>query len=656
MKNFEKNSQIKEDIKKVNPDVLINRGYAQESPDGNIVCPFCGNGSHDNGTGVSVTQDAYGNWRGHCFACGETFDNLTLIAKHYGYDIKSDFPKVLKEGATLLGSSADFGDFKHNHKASAKNYAKRQQSKKADELPTDHSKFLDSAFLNLEDLPENVRRGLDLATLIHFNNGFDSAWQHPDSPKMPKTPRWIIPTSKHHYLARAISDDVKKEFRKIHTGSKEIFNIDALQENCTVLVVEGEIDVMSIWQATKGLVPCVAVSGCTGYNLLLKWLEKNPDCNCSFIVVFDNDSGEKNSGQNAATKFVDELTKKGVPAVNKILSFKKDFDANDWLMEDPDALRDRIFEIYDEGSAELETIYDKVLAEKAFNKKVADFELANGEINPAVLPEVKSAIETLDSLTEKNFDGNLLNDESFRRQLGLCSFYNFAANSLSKFWSAFNKKRKLANAKVKTDFELDDDEHVIRNFSENDIRKLMKKYAKLVESQHNDFNKEQQRKRREEYRQQKQAEEEQLHADIWEQLNFLKSQPQTVERDKEIRRLILELCDWLKDKNGERLVPKSTVGNFRLIFNLEPLIDGLFGKNDFTGATVFTKEPFWTVKNATSRIGEPFKKEDFDVFANFVSDTYKDIACKVNFNRQISEYAVAHTFHPIKDYFDSLPK
>ena len=50
--------QIKTDIKHISLDVLVNHGIAQHSPDSKIVCPFCGNGSHDNGTGVSVTQDA----------------------------------------------------------------------------------------------------------------------------------------------------------------------------------------------------------------------------------------------------------------------------------------------------------------------------------------------------------------------------------------------------------------------------------------------------------------------------------------------------------------------------------------------------------------------------------------------------------------------
>lgn len=650
------NAQIKDDIKKVNPDVLVNRGIAQESPDGKIICPFCGNGNHDNGTGVSVKQDAYGNWRGHCFACGKTFDNLSLIAEHFHYDIKSDFPKILAEGATLLGASADFGDFKFNHKSSAKNFVKRQQDKKSDETPTDYSKFLQVARNNLINLPSAIYRGLDAKTMVHFGFGYAVNWKHPDIKNAPPSDRLIIPTSNYHYLARAIDDSVPKEYRKQHVGHKEIFNIDALKTDSTVIVVEGELDCASIWKVSDGLVPTIAVSGCTGYKLLLKWLEKNPDCNCSFIVVFDNDSGEKNSGQNAAKKFVDELNALGFPAVNRLLSERQDFDANDFLQENSDALRDRIFELYDEGSAELEKVYADVLAEKAFNKKVEDFESANGQIPDGVLDEIKVAVDKLSALTAKNFDANLLTKESFKRQLGLCNFYSFANSALGYFWNAFTKKKKFVKASIASDLELDDCDRLIQNFSESDVRKIIKTATKLVEAKHIEFNKEQQRRQREQYRQQKQAEEEQFKDDCLAQLRYLKSQPQTDERDAEIRALILSLCEWQKDKHGNELFVKPIARNFKLIFTFDPVVDGLFGYDDFGKVIAFKKEPVWTTKNSSLRIGESLQEIDADILANYISETYGDIPCRTNFKRQISELATVNTFHPVKDYFANLPK
>ena len=366
-------NQIKKNIKRLHPDTLINRGYAQAAEKFGIVCPHCGNGSGDDGTGIEFKQDANGFYRAHCFKCGENFDNLRVIADHFGYNLRQDFPKVLAEGATLLGASAGF-DFKHHHKSSARNFNAKQNyqqdNKSQEKPPVDHSQLIQVAKNNLINLPFATYRGLMAETLVHFGWGFGAGWHHPDSPNMPPTDRIIIPTSKYHYLARAIDDSVPEPYRKIHVGHKEIFNADALKDDCTVIVMEGELDVASVWQATEGFVPAIAVSGCANYKLLLKWLDKNPDCNCSFIVIFDNDSKGDNAGQTNAKKFVAELVKRGFPAVNKLLSDRKDFDANDWLEEDSDTLKQKIFQLYDESATELEIIADDIQEEKDFQAKV----------------------------------------------------------------------------------------------------------------------------------------------------------------------------------------------------------------------------------------------------------------------------------------------
>ena len=240
-KHFDHNSHVKNDIKRVNPDILVNHGFAQNSPDGGIVCPNCGNGTGENGTGISFKQDANGFWYAHCFKCGENFDTLRLIADHFGYSLKADFPKVIAEGATLLGAASSF-DFNHKSYAKKNFSATNKAQDKKDDTPPDYQNFLDRAHLSLDSLPEVSRRGFDLATLANFANGFQAGWQHPDSQNMPLSDRWIIPTSAHHYLALAIDPTTPEQFRKIHVGKKEIFNIRALQPNTTVVVMEGEVN------------------------------------------------------------------------------------------------------------------------------------------------------------------------------------------------------------------------------------------------------------------------------------------------------------------------------------------------------------------------------------------------------------------------------
>jgi len=104
-KIYDENEQAKTDIKKVPVETLIAHHLVTPAKKSGVTCK-CGNGSGKDGTGLHSfwCDDA---WLHKCYVCGETFDNLDLIAQHLNLDIKRDFPKVLAEGATLLGGMAD---------------------------------------------------------------------------------------------------------------------------------------------------------------------------------------------------------------------------------------------------------------------------------------------------------------------------------------------------------------------------------------------------------------------------------------------------------------------------------------------------------------------------------------------------------------------
>ena len=76
-------------------------------------------------------------------------DNFDLIAQHFNLDVKRDFPKVLAEGATLLGGTA------HLPVAPARVPVK----KKSEEIPQDFSAFIEEVFINIENLTVDARRG-----------------------------------------------------------------------------------------------------------------------------------------------------------------------------------------------------------------------------------------------------------------------------------------------------------------------------------------------------------------------------------------------------------------------------------------------------------------------------------------------------------------
>ena len=628
-------------IKGALPETLAAYNIVAVANKTGYVCPNCGNGSGDDGTGIIPTM-YNGTPSYYCHRCGAHFDNLDLIALHHNLDVKKDFPKVLAEGATLLGGAA------------ANSIVKPAPLKsKTDSAPADYSEFLAQAFSNIENLPENARRGLSLDTLEHFNCGFVTDWRHPKIQNAPTSRRLIIPTSKSHYLARSIDDSVPKEFAKQHVGKKEIFNLDALKEDFTVLVVEGEADAMSIWQISDGYIPVVAVSGCSNYKMLLNWLDDNPDCHCSFIVVFDNDSKEGNAGQTNAKKFVDELNERGFPAVNRLLSDRQDFDANDWLQENPVALRDRIFDLYDDASNQLEEIAEEIKVNADFNAKVANFESFNGKIPPEFLPLLKDAMKSINALQVEDFDAHVLYDEVMRRSLGLCNFYPFLNSAIVLFLEKFKSAKNFIAKKIKATEPVSDAQKSLLNLTLDDVRKIIKKAARRIEKRHEsyqkDFAKEQAKREKFARSQQKNFDRQQA----LQQLEELKKLPQSFERDQEMRCIIRENCEWHYNRLGVKKNVEPTAVNYNFIFANDPLIDGLFGYDEFAKAIVFLKKPYWYKDNTC--IGQVLQRDDENQLKNYLALNYGEINGFHHFENLVSVTAYKNSFHPIKDFLENLP-
>lgn len=635
MKDNFVNNNTKEKIGKMPPEVLVAYHIVEPAKKSGIVCE-CGNGLGEDGTGL-VPFWHNGVLKYKCHKCGKVFDNFDLIANHFHLDVKRDFPKVLAEGATLLGGMADISI----------SSVQVPVKKKAEEIPQDFSAFIEEAFINIENLPESARRSLILKTLEHFTCGFAPSWRHPKSPNAPLSARLIIPTSKFHYLARAISPDVPKQYAKQHAGSKEIFNIDALTPDSTVIVVEGEFDAMSIWQVSDGKIPAIAVSGCANYKLLLNWLDKNPDCNIKFIVMFDNDSSANNPGQSNAKKFVDELNKRGFPAVNKLLSDKMDFDANDWLQQDEQALTKRISEIYSEGSAELELVADKIKADAIFSKKVVAFEKSHGKIADDVLAELKEAVALLNDISVEKITADLMDSENLHRALGLCSFYSFNNSLVNNFVSTFKNAKTAAKKSDNADLKF------LTDFSLDDVRKIIKKSARLVEKAHENFQNQLAREQRIQDKKRRELQHIQHLQENSSRLDVLKNMPQTPERDDEMIQLIRDNCDWKYNRLGEPVAVRATSANFNLIFDNDPLIQGIVGHDKFLKADVILKKLPWD--KGGSRIGQLWSDLDDAYLQDYISTNYTELYFSKRYFEYLNMKAHKNSFHPIKDYFEKLP-
>ena len=241
--------------------ILTNTpSYLQADKTGRgYICPICGSGSGQNGTGITTKDGIHFTCWAGCFTSSDIFD---IIGKKYSIP---DFPGRLKKTADLFGLPLEEQPYKQKKAGRQANihntlYTSEhtQQdirnsyytAKDADAAEPDLTSFFLQAAKAIDRT--DYHRGLSSETLRRFNIGYVSDWKHPKSPKMKPSPRLIIPTSPHSYLARYAGEgdyiDYKgRKANKSKVGRTRIFNLDAVwQAQQPVFIVEGEIDALSI--------------------------------------------------------------------------------------------------------------------------------------------------------------------------------------------------------------------------------------------------------------------------------------------------------------------------------------------------------------------------------------------------------------------------
>lgn len=197
------------------------------------VCPLCGSGTGTHKTGAF---SVYGNgqkWK--CFACGNSGDTLELLGQ---YEHINNFKDRLDRAAEIFGITLDGKNdmyLKGGHRMN------RAESKTADirsniaETPEiDYTENFRKAQKQLFDekykdgLAYLNKRGISAETARKYGLGYVPHWRHPKvtSDSVPDSPRIIIPTSKHSYLARDIRSnlsDSSVKYAKQKVGETHIF-------------------------------------------------------------------------------------------------------------------------------------------------------------------------------------------------------------------------------------------------------------------------------------------------------------------------------------------------------------------------------------------------------------------------------------------------
>lgn len=269
------------------------------------ICPICGSGSGRNGTGITTKDNVhYTCWVG----CFTNEDIIDIIGRKYQI---TDYNSKLQKACEVFNITLEDSYIRNSsYNGFSTEYQKQDKIERytqKDEVETDYTDFFLQANKNI--YKTNYHRGLSSSTLDRFKIGYIEEWTHPKAPNAPSSPRLIIPTSKHSYLARDTRNDLteeQKKYCKSKVGKSKIFNSQVLRTaNKPIFIVEGELDALSIIDVDG---EAVALGSTSNKMTLIKML-KSQKPSQPLIIAMDNDE----AGNKATKELTESLERLEIP-------------------------------------------------------------------------------------------------------------------------------------------------------------------------------------------------------------------------------------------------------------------------------------------------------------------------------------------------------
>ena len=325
---------------------IIERSKDHLTPDKSgkgFICPICGSGSGRKGTGITTKDGVHFTCWAGCFTNADIIDIIGLETGATDYNSKLEAAaaeyNITIEGYRRTTPQEDFAPVaeEYQKKAKSKQYTQSDIHNTAytmqqGEAEPDYTSFFLKA--NEDIAKTSYHRGLTPETLNRFKLGYVESWTHPKAPQAPPSPRLIIPTSKHSYLARDTRDNLTPEqaqYAKSKVGKVRIFNSKALyMASKPVFIVEGELDALSIIDVGG---EAVALGSTANRRALLTMLESQRPAQ-PLIIAMDNDE----AGSKANRELAEGLERLKITFYR--LDIAKPYkDANEALNADREAFR-----------------------------------------------------------------------------------------------------------------------------------------------------------------------------------------------------------------------------------------------------------------------------------------------------------------------------
>lgn len=340
------------------------------------ICPGCNNGSGETGDGLCINpRSKYGGgWK--CFACGFSGNVIDLYMLDRGVDYNTAFTALaeelgievdpwtpgrttaaedFKEAPSFMGTgSADKGRGQETAReaqerpgeaAGEQEHAKAPKS--GPEAPeADYTAYYTECRARLED--ERAKsylagRGISIETARRYRLGFDPK-ADPAKSGYP-APRIIIPTSRSHYVGRAVDPKTAKEYQKMNVkgGTPAFFNQNAIyaQDAEAVFIVEGAFDALSVAEVGQQAAALNSTNNAGKLiDLLQAALKAGTITPATFVICLDTDD----AGKKACQVLRDGLHRLNLPFIVADICPGGAKDPNEALTADRDAFAKAVAE------------------------------------------------------------------------------------------------------------------------------------------------------------------------------------------------------------------------------------------------------------------------------------------------------------------------
>lgn len=342
------------------------------------VCPCCNNGAGNSHTGILlIPKTAKNHPYYHCFKCGDTSDVFDLAKEYYHL---SDMKDVFKYVYNFYGIEVDGNEVLTQEQQNRINQLKENMTRIADQEPEeeiDRFEYIKQAHENV-DYSYLEKRGISKETQNHYMVGTDKHWRNPaliakwekegkSTSWIKETPRCIIPTSRFSYLARDTRDNVpetESSYTKQKVGNARLFNEKLASKKDVVFVTEGEIDGMSIYEASKGEGEPVGLGSVSNWcQFVMKCEPGGPFSNKVFVLALDNDK----AGLETTEKIETTFASMNVPSIRLAYNGK---DPNNALEDDRGAFSLAVFR----SLVKAETMFRSLVKERDKEEVKADME------------------------------------------------------------------------------------------------------------------------------------------------------------------------------------------------------------------------------------------------------------------------------------------